>query len=85
MSPVEFPGCNAVYGKEQQDTYRALPAMIVNEEDPKGEVISCWELTDEEVEMVVKNRRIYLSQYTFRDALQPILPSTDLSDLIARE
>ncbi len=77
MRPVSFPGQNVVFGKDQPQ-YNPLPALDLD--DDNGEVITCWEMTDEELEQVKKTRRIYLSQYTFRRPLQPILMMTDLSD-----
>lgn len=51
-------------------------------DDPTGVVISCWELTDEEIENLVKSKRLYISQMTFCRGLSPILPATGLSDLV---
>jgi hypothetical protein len=45
-----------------------------------GEVITCWEMSDEELAEVIKTKRVYLSQLTFGKALQPIRMMTDLSD-----
>lgn len=47
---------------------------------PDGEVYSCWELSDEEIADVIKNRCIYLKQLTFNNPLQPILPLVKLED-----
>lgn len=77
MKPVNFIGCNVVYAKDQPE-YQPLPALKTED----GLVITCFELTDEEVEQVVKNRRFYFSQLTFNQPLQPMRPVTDLSDLI---
>lgn len=77
MKPIEFNGQNVVYG-ENQPEYLPLPALKL----PDGQVITCWELSDEEIEVIVKNKKMYLSQLTFNHPLQPILPVTELSDLI---
>lgn len=77
MKPIEFPGHNIVFGKDQPE-YLPLPALAVG--DDAGTVITCWELTDEEIAAIVKNRKIFLQQLTFKAALQPILPLADLSD-----
>lgn len=68
MTPVEFPEMNVVYGKGQKE-YLPLPARRT----PGGEVISCWELTPQERAVVAITGRLWLRQYTFATALQPIL------------
>ncbi len=75
MKPIEFPGHNVVMGKNQPE-YLPLPALKM----PDGEVITCWELTDEELEKVKESHRIYLSQLTFNRPLQPVKLMADLSD-----
>ena len=79
MIPVSFPGQNIVFGKDRPQ-YRPLPALDL--EDENGEVITCWEISEEELQVITRTRRIYLSQYTFNRPLQPILPMADLSDKI---
>lgn len=66
-----------MYAKDQPE-YQPLPALKTDD----GLVVTCWELTDEEVEQVVKNKKFYFSQLTFNQPLQPMRPVTDLSDLI---
>jgi hypothetical protein len=75
MKPISFKGQNVVFAKDQPE-YQPLPALRM----PDGEVITCWELSDEELEGVTKTKRIYLSQLTFNQALQPVKISVDLSD-----
>ena len=79
MKPVEFPGHNVVFAKDQPE-YLPLPALRVP--GPEGEVITCWELSDEELEEIKRTKRIYLSQWTFNNPLQPIRMTTELSDNI---
>jgi hypothetical protein len=75
MKPVEFPGHNVVFG-EGQSEYLPLPALLM----PDGEVITCWEMTDEELAEVMRTKRIYFKNLTFNHALQPILPLACLAD-----
>lgn len=77
MKPIDFPGVNFTFAKDQPE-YQPLPVMYL--QDQEGSVISCWELTDEEIETIVKSKRLYLKQLTFYKPLQPILPTVDLSD-----
>lgn len=75
MKPVKFPGQNVVFG-ENQPEYQPLPALAM----PDGEIITCWEITDEDIEKMTSSRRIYLSQLTFNRPLQPIKLMADLDD-----
>lgn len=77
MNAVEFPGVNITFAKDQPE-YNPLPAMRIP--TPMGEVITCWELSDEELEQVKTTKRIYLSQLTFNSPLQPIRMMADLAD-----
>lgn len=77
MKAVNFIGCNVVFGANQQE-YNPVPALKTED----GLVVTCFELTDEEVEQVIKNKRFYFAQLTFNSPLQPFKPVTDLSDLI---
>ena len=80
MKPIKFPGQNVILG-ENQPEYEPLPALVVPN-DERGTIITCWELTDAEIELLVKTKRFYLSQYTFNSPLQPILLVVELSDLV---
>lgn len=75
MKPKKIHGCNVVFG-ENQPEYQPLPAQKM----PDGEVITCWELNDDEVDQIVLDKKIYIRQLTFNRPLQPILPSVDLGD-----
>ena len=65
MKPVDFPGANTTFGKEQPE-YLPLPAYW-----REDEVTSCWELTPEEVNEVIATRRIYVTLVNFNQPLQP--------------
>lgn len=75
MKPVSFKGQNVVFAKDQPE-YQPLPALIM----PDGEVITCWELSDQEIEDVTKTKRIYLQQLTFNQPLQPVMIIVNLED-----
>lgn len=80
MNPVSFEHQNVVYG-EKQPEYNPLPAH----KDAEGTVTSCWELSPEELEIISKTGRIYLSQLTFNKALQPVRLSLDFAPPVTRE
>lgn len=69
MKPVEFEGMTTVFAKDQPQ-YQPLPAKVTP--GPNGEVTTVWELTDKELEEVIRTKRISLSQWTFNKGLQPI-------------
>ncbi len=77
MNPVKFPECNAVYGEGQPD-YKPLPAY----RSPGGEVVTCWELTEEEKKRVAETGQIWLSLLTFGLPLQPVYITTDPAELL---
>lgn len=68
MNPIKFPGQNIVFA-ENQPEYLPLPALKM----PDGEVITCWEVSSDELEEINRSKRIYLSQLTFNKPLQPVM------------
>lgn len=70
MEPIKFEGANVVYG-EKQPEYMPLPAH----RNDNGDVMTCWKLTDEEIQQVVENGCIWVGQLTFNQPLQPMLVS----------
>jgi hypothetical protein len=78
MTPIKFKGSNTIFG-DNQNEYQALPALVI--EDKEGTVITAWQLTEEELHEVVKNKVIYLQQLTFSQRLQPVYLTASLADL----
>lgn len=74
MIPVKFPGVNVVFG-EGQEQYQPLPAIKM----PDGQVITCWQFSDEEIEIIKQTKCVYFNQLTFNRPLQPILPSVEIT------
>lgn len=74
MKPTEFEGQNVVFAKDQPQ-YQPLPAF--KNDSQQGEVVQCWQLSDEEIETIVKTKRMWVMQMTFNAPLQPILLSTE--------
>ncbi len=70
MTPVKFPEQNVVFAKDQPE-YLPLPAWTNGQE-----VTSCWRLTWRERFAVLIKGRIWLTQLTFGQPLQPQLPRT---------
>ena len=72
MKPIDFPGRNVVFAKDQPQ-YRALFAHRTVE----GRVTSCWTLTWGERLAMLWRGRFWLSVLTFNSPPQPVLPSVD--------
>lgn len=67
MKPVEFEEQTMVFGEGQKE-YGNLPAF----RDKDGQVVTCWELEEGELEEIQKTGKIYLRQLTFNQPLQPV-------------
>lgn len=57
MTPIRTDYSNATY---TADGCFDLPATIASRQDGSQEVETVWELTDEELEQINKDRRVYL-------------------------
>ena len=62
MKPIRTKNTNAFFGSEG---FEKLPAQRYADENLDGEtcIQTVWELTDEELEVVKLNKRIYVSLY----------------------
>lgn len=77
MKPIKFPEHNVVFWENQQPLYEPLPAY----RSPDGQVICCFELTDEEKQRVAETGHIWLSVLTFNYSLQPVYLTTEKGDI----
>lgn len=75
MNPVSFQEQNLVLAKDQPE-YLPLP-VHVDTTQPSVPMTSCWLLSDEDIERIIANRRIYITQLTCGQAYQPLLPRTE--------
>lgn len=78
MKATEFPEVN-VRIAENQPEYETLPAF---HNADQGSVLFGFDLTDEEVEEVVKNKRFWVKQLTFNKSMQPIAVSVTKEQLL---
>lgn len=87
MKSIKFPGANIEIGKNQSHIYNVLHAMHVP--NSQGELIMCFELSDEELEEINRTKKIYYSRLTFgsicaecnaRQGFMPMRLSTSLAD-----
>ncbi len=74
MKAIEFPEKNIVYAKDHKD-YQPLPAY--NGGGEQGAVITCWELSWRERIKILFTGKLWWTQFTFRQKLQPQKPSVD--------
>lgn len=78
MKPIQFPEANVVFAKDQPE-YQPLPAHRIG--DSMGTVVTCWELSDEEIETIVRTKKMWLSVYSFNKPLVPLLLTVNRSDI----
>ena len=66
---IDFPQSNIVFA-ENQPEYLPLPEYMGDD----GNVITCWELTEDERKEVAKTGKVWFSVFTFNQTLQPQRP-----------
>lgn len=79
MAPKEFPEQNVIFAKDQPE-YNPLPAF----RDEKGDVVTCWELSDEEIERLIQTKTIYQAVKTFNNPLQPVFITTEIQEVLIK-
>lgn len=72
MRPKEFKEQNAVFGSGQKGV-EPLPAYL----SADGQVVSCWEVTDEDIKRMRETGCVWLSVLTYREPLQPVCITTE--------
>lgn len=78
MTATEFTEAN-IRIAENQPEYETLPAFHNAKE---GSVMFGFDLTDAEVEEVIKNKKFWVKQLTFNKAMQPIAVSVTKETLL---
>lgn len=84
MEPIEFDGQNGNLATTQPE-YRPLPVQqgIVNAGRFNSvATLSCWQLSDSDIQELLKTRKLWLLQLTFGNPLQPQLPSVDRPEFL---
>lgn len=74
MQPLNFEGANVVFAANQPE-YIPLPAEYRG--GKSGEILTCWELTPDELKTVLETGKIWLGVLTFGQPLQPVILSVD--------
>ena len=73
MKAIEFPEVN-IRLAEDQPQYETLPVAVCEGNERKA--VACFELTDEEIDEIVKTKKLWLGQLTFGHNYQPVVLST---------
>lgn len=76
MKPIKFEQQNVVYA-ENQEQYIPLPAN----KNESGDVITCWELSKEEIQKINETGKLWIAVKTFNNPLQPIFCTVLQEDL----
>lgn len=76
MKPIKFEGADVTFA-ENQPEYLSLPAKKVDD----NTILTCWELTDDEVKKISETKKLWLGVMNFNKPLQPLLPSVDRWDI----
>lgn len=79
MTPIKFTEQNVVFA-ENQPEYQPLHAFL--DKGQLGQQITCWQLSDEEIEVIVKEKKLWVSQMTFHKPAMPLLFSVNKSDVL---
>jgi hypothetical protein len=70
LKPIEFPEQTVIYAKDQPEY---IPLPVHKAED--GTVTSCWQFTWRERIKVLFGAKLFWSQMTFHQPLQPVMPN----------
>jgi len=76
MNSIDFPKANIQLAKDQPQ-YRTLFIHVDKSgRDPEGNVTCCFELSEEEVQEIVRTKKLWFTQVTFNRGFSPIRMST---------
>ena len=78
MEPIKFDGVNVIFGADQPE-YKPLPAERIGKPE-SGQIITCWDLSPDELKKVQETGQIFVSLLTFGQPLQPMLVSVEKPD-----
>lgn len=88
MEFIQFPEANIVIAKDQPE-YRPIPACIVRDEEgnrpPEGPIVALMQFNPEEIEKIKETGQLWLSVWTFKNPLQPLLITPFRNDIWGEE
>jgi len=75
MKAINFEGNNFVLAEDQPE-YESLPVHVKYNIIPEGEVpweiTACFEFSDEEIQELIKTKKLYYSQLVFGNLFHPM-------------
>lgn len=74
MNSIDFPEANTALAKDQPH-YKTI-FVHAEIKTNKRQMIVCFELSDEEVERIIKDRKLWYAQSTFGQLFQPMVIMT---------
>lgn len=74
VQPIPFEKQNVVIAKDQHP-YLPLPGQMFG--DAQGTLLTSWEVTDEDLEEIIRTRRVWVTTLTMGHPLQPFRLSSD--------
>ena len=74
MQSLNFDGANVVFGAKQPE-YIPLPAE--DRGGKSGEILTCWELSPDELKRVQETGKLWLGVLAFGQPLQPVYLAVD--------
>ncbi len=80
MKPVSFPEVNKTYAKDQPE-YQPLPGYY-EKEGPRGEFVTCWELSFRERLRILFKGKLWVCLLTFHNPLTPSFFTTKKSEVL---
>lgn len=72
---IPFTGSNIVIA-ENQAPYLPLPARVFG--DNMGTILCCWEFSEEELEQLMREKKLWSSHWSFNMPFQPMMLSVDM-------
>lgn len=69
MKAIQFKEQTVILA-ENQPEYTPLPVFI--NDSPEREMVACFELSQEEMDVLIKSRQIWFTQFTFGNLFQPV-------------
>lgn len=78
MTPIDFEGSNTIFNKPEDMTDEqcmSIPGMIAEDSDSNQLVVTCWELSEDDLKIAMETKRIYC--YHFGNYLQPHALTTE--------
>ena len=81
MTPVIFDGADIAF-TDSKNAFPPLPAQMRGREE-FGEILTCWQLSKEEMERIQETGCVWLSMLSYGRGLPPMALSVEKPDVFA--